>query len=298
MARRSPNEYFIKYLISQNKHETNTILRILEDFNLDGLTSGYVRDLTDQMGEFPDPYKPNVKSHKMSQGFLRKHKVRDLWFPSPHVQEAYAILSNAQLRSDIEQLLLSPLRIEDIVRRAGKAREISLSVEGVEAFGHYFWNKSLLSMDEWVDYLENRHNAPPGTVHSSVTALQASPDMAELLVPWVVGLEGVPKDLNTGVVHRRIRDSVFLKFLEVERQPASLAHSKMLKNYMDVIRAAEAEMRQSDVALKDVLKEFEKFRMRKEVDEVPSIEEVAGPNFSHSGEGDEEDKVKYDNFEG
>jgi hypothetical protein len=59
----------------------------------------------------------------------------------------------------------------------------------------------------------------------------------------------------------------------------------MMKNYMDVIRAAESEMRQSDVALKDVLAAFEKFRLRKDKKTIPAIEEVAGPNFSQSGEG-------------
>ena len=293
MASRSPSEYFVKYLISQGKHDPNTILRLLEDLCLDGLTSGYIRDLTRKMEPFPSVFKPDVKTHRPSQKYLRDQGVRDLWFPNPHVEEAYAILSDAQLRSDVEQLLLSPLRVEDIVKRIVNAHSVSLTIAGVESFSHYFWKKSLLSMDEWVDYLENR----PGS-YQSITAMRVAPDMATEVVPWVVGLEGVPKNLNTGVVHRRIRDTFFLKMLEVERQPASLAHSKMCKNYMDIIRAAEAEMRQSDVALKDVLKEFEKFRMKKDTTAVPAIEEVAGPNFSHSGEGDDDEKIKYDDFEG
>jgi hypothetical protein len=135
-------------------------------------------------------------------------------------------------------------------------------------------------MAEWVEFLDGRTDS-----YDSVTILRASPDMAKVMVPWVTGMSGPPSNLNAGSVARRIRDIAFLKVLEVERQPATLAHSKMLKNYMDVVRGAEAEMRQSDVALKDVLSAFDKFRLRRDDEPIPSIEDVAGPNYSQSGEG-------------
>jgi hypothetical protein len=100
-----------------------------------------------------------------------------------------------------------------------------------------------------------------------------------------MGYSGPPANLNTGTVSKRIRDVAFMKILEIERNPATLAHSKMMKNYSDVVKMAESEMRQSDVALKDVLQAFEKFRLRRDDSTVPAIEEVAGPNYSRSGEG-------------
>jgi hypothetical protein len=273
---RSPSEHFIKFLISQDKHDTNMILRILEDYGLDGISSMYVDGLRARMDPIPEP---NL-SDRGFKDWLRRHGIRDLWFPNNAVQEAYTILSEANLRSTIQALLLSPLRLEDITKRINKRFEINLSPEGVQAFGHYFWNKKLLSQEEWVGFLDGRTSA-----YESITVMRASPDVATAVVPWVTGVGGIPQDLNTGVVARRVRDVAFLKVLEIERQPATLAHSKMMKNYHDVIRGMEAEMRQSDVALKDVLKAFEKFRLRKDSASVPSIEEVAGPNFSRSGEG-------------
>jgi hypothetical protein len=144
-------------------------------------------------------------------------------------------------------------------------------------------------MHEWVELLESRPEAA-----NSTAVLRVSPDMAQALVPWVLGMAPPPASLNTGVVARRMRDIAFLKVLEVERQPATLAHSKMMKNYMDVIKDAESEMRQSDVALKDVLAAFEKFRLRKNSDKIPSIEEVAGPNYSQSGAGTGRNEVLAD----
>jgi hypothetical protein len=170
--------------------------------------------------------------------------------------------------------------VEEVVLRLNKHHGISLTPEGVQAYGHYFWNKRLLPVHEWIEYLEQRPSAA-----NSIAVLRVSPDMAQALVPWVMGMSGPPTTLNTGVVARRLRDIAFLKVLEIERQPATLAHSKMMKNYMDVIKDAEGEMRQSDVALKDVLRAFEKFRLRKDGGSIPSIEEVAGPNYSQSGAG-------------
>lgn len=283
---RSPSEYYIKFLISQREHDENVILRILEDFDLEGLTGQYIKDLQRKMEPFPDPWKPGAKDPQ-SDEYLRKHGIKDLWYPSAAVKEAYTILGSPQLRADVEQLLLAPLRVEEVVDRLNKHHGIKLTVAGVSAFGHYFWNRRLLSMDEWVSFLENR----PGA-YKKTAVLKVSPDVAKTIVPWLSGMTGPPPGFNSGSVSRRVRDVAFLKVLEIEHQPATLAHSKMMKNYMDVIRGAESEMRQSDVALKDVLRAFEKFRMRKDADQIPSIEQVAGPNYSQSGEGtDHADEV-------
>lgn len=279
MPNRSPSEYFIRFLLSQREHDPGQILRILEDFGLDGINVAYIKRLQGGMEPYPEPWDPTEKSGS-TRVYLKEHGIHDLWFPHQHVKEAYTVLSAPQLRADVQQLLLSPLRVEEVTKRINKHHDIKLTVEGVEAFRHYFWNKSLLSMAEWMEYLEGRPMAP-----ESITMLRISPDVAQSLVPWIAGMSGPPANLNTGTVARRMRDIAFLKVLEIERSPATLAHSKMMKNYADVVRGMEAEMRQSEVALRDVLKAFEKFRLHKDESTVPSIEEVAGPNYSRSGEG-------------
>ena len=155
-----------------------------------------------------------------------------------------------------------------------------LTAEGVEAFGHYFWNRKLLSMGEWVAYMEDKPWA-----YTRITSLRASPDTADMVVPWLAGMSGPPSSINTGAVARRLRDVAFLKVLEIEREPASLDHARMMKDYMSVIKAAEDEMRQRDVALREVLNAFEKFRMKKDDRQIPAIEDVAGVNYSQSGGG-------------
>jgi len=259
-------------------------MAILEDHQLASLGRRYLEELKEKMEPFPDPWVTTPtgeeENYKITMDYLRKQNIYELWFPTPAVNEAFKILGDPRLRENTEQLILSSLRFEEIVAKLNKYHVTTLTVEGVSAFQHYFWNRRLLSMTEWVEFMDHK----PGS-YARITTIIASPDVQDMVVPWLSGMTGPPSSINTGVVARRMRDVAFLKVLEIEKQPASIIHSKMMKNYMDVITAAENEMRQSDVALKEVLQAFEKFRMKKTVGKIPSIEMLAGVNYSHSGSG-------------
>jgi len=295
---RSPSENFIKFLISKKEFQPAQIIAMLEDYGLHyNVTTESLRTLQRLLGEIPDPedITGNVLEQRASKDWYRKHGILGLWVPSDDVRGAYALLTQSRIRKDLEPLLLSPLRIEEVTNRINKHHSISLPATVIEAFGHYFWNKNAMSMKEWMVFLAER-----GDAWSSTVALKASPDVASMVVPWVTGMSGPPPNLNTGFVARRMRDVAFMKVLETERDPATIDHSKMMKNYMDVIKASESEMRQSDVALKDVLKAFEKFRMKRHDTAVPSIEDVAGMNYSQSGggtDGRSDDEVLLEEFQ-
>ena len=289
MGARSPAEFFIKFLLSKQEHDLNAIIRMLEDYGIDSANASYLRRLQGQLDPRPDPW--DLTSVEVKT-YLRKHGIHDLWFPNAAVQEAFSILSGAALRTHVEQLALSPLRVEEMVIRLNNHYATKLTAEGLQAYGHYFWNKGLMTTQEWIEYLESRPMAA-----ENISIMRVSPEMAQTLVPWATGMGGVPNNLNTGTVSRRMRDVAFLKVLETEHQPATLAHSKMMKNYMDVIKIAEDQMRQSDVALKDVLSAFEQFRLRKDEGNIPSIEAVAGPHYSKSGQGTDLAKNPLEEFD-
>jgi hypothetical protein len=276
---RSPSEYFIKFLISKQEYDENTIVAVLEDHQLYAIGISYIRKLKAQMEPFPTPWDPTGSKGPTAalstKEYLRKEKIYDIWYSTEPVQEAYRILGEPKIREGVEQLLLSPLKVEDVARRLSAHFGVTLTPEGLSTFAHYFWNKSLLTMEEWVDLMDGKPSA-----YERITTLRVSPDVADMVVPWLAGISGPPPSINTGSVARRLRDVAFLKILEIERKPADIAHSKMMKNYSDVISSAEEQMRQSDVALKEVLNAFEKFRLKKDDKDIPSIDEVAGTNYS------------------
>lgn len=283
---RSPAEYFTKYLISM--YPDSEVVEQASGLRIWGVTLQEVQRLRREMQPLPDPYDPADPNNLATRQYLRKHGIHDLWYRTPAVNEAILIVNDPTLRASLEKLLLSPLKISEIVHQL-TTQEFPLSNEGVQAFSHYFWNKKLLSPEEWGVFINER----PGS-YARTVALAAPADTAALVVPWVAGVSGLPANIGTGQVARRIRDVAFMKILEIERMPANLAHSKMMLNYSKIVKDMEGELRQSDVALKDVLKAFDKFRLRKDTRDIPSIEEVAGPNFSQSGEGTDTSRMIQD----
>jgi hypothetical protein len=282
---RSPAEYFIRFLFSRREHDVDTIEGVLDDHEIAYPTGRYLEKVQLSLEPYPEPFaavpkKKDKDAHLVTRQWMKRKGIHDLWYPTEPVQEAYRILGEPRVRALTEDLLLSPMRVEDATIQLNKYFKISLTPDGVATYGHYFWNKILLTDDEWMSLLDERK--PNGAAQSIV---RAAPDTANMIVPWVTGLSGPPPNITSGSVSRRIRDVAFMKLLEIERQPAGELHSRTMSQYMKVVCSAEAEMRQSDVALKDVLTAFEKFRLNKNTKPVPSIEEVAKLNYSQSGAG-------------
>jgi len=282
---KSPAEYFIRFLFSRRESDVDTVEAVLDDHEIVYPTSRYLERVRSSLDPYPDPFvtipsKKAKEAHLTTRQWLKRKGIHDLWYPNEAVQEAYRILGEPRVRAMAEDLLLSPLRVEEVATQINGHYKIHLTPEGVSTFGHYFWNKMLLTDNEWMDLLqERRPNA------ASQAIVRAAPDVANMVVPWVTGLSGPPPNITSGSVARRVRDVAFMKLLEIERKPAGEENSRTMSQYMKVICSAENEMRQSDVALKDVLAAFEKFRLNKDVQQVPSIEKVAKLNYSQSGAG-------------
>lgn len=282
---RSPAEYFIRFLFSKGDLEPDSIEAILDDHEIPYPAGNYLRRVRDKLQPFPEPFvevpsKKERKAYLATKQWLRRKAIHDLWYPTEAVQEAYRILGEPRVRALAEDLLLSPMRVEEMTLHLNKHFKINLTPEGISVYGHYFWNKTLLNDDEWMELLDERK--PRG---AATAIVRVAPDVANLVVPWVTGLSGPPPNITSGTVARRVRDTAFRKLLEMERSPAGESDAKTMSLYMKTITAAESEMRQSDVALKDVLSAFEKFRLSKDSQQVPSIEKVARLNYSQSGGG-------------
>lgn len=302
-AVRSPCEYYIRYLISRQQIELpdpppppepeegeepeepeskfipDEIIRHLDKLQLDGLSHSYIRNLIETMEPFPEPFFPDG-SDLPSRKYLKSHKIYDIWNPTPGVREAQHILMDSYLREKLEPLLLSPMSHANIARRLRKYTSIALTKDGVDAYAHYFWNRKLLSQGEWLRYLEGRPNR---NVYSQ--SLMTSPDMAVQHLPWVVGISGPAQGFNSAEAAARIGQIALKHALEIEHKPANFETTNALRNCMVTIEKADQVMRRSDVALRDVLKQFQKFRMKVDDAKVTDIQQLTAGNFSKSGEG-------------
>lgn len=306
-AYRSPCENYIRYLITrqhlelpepppplepeegeepeepEDKFVPDDILRHLESLQLDGLSHSYIRGLIESMKPFPDPFFPDG-SDLETRKYLRRFKIYDLWNPTQAVQEANHILADPYLREKLEPLLLSTLSHVVIARRLRKYTAIALTKDGVDAYSHFFWNRKLLTQGEWMRYLEGRPNR---NVYSQ--SLTTSPDVATQHLPWVVGISGPAQSFNSAEAAARIGQIALKQALEIEHKPANFETTNALRNCMVTIEKADQVMRRSDVALRDVLKQFQKFRMKVDDAKVIDVQQLTAGNYSKSGEGTDVD---------
>jgi hypothetical protein len=118
-------------------------------------------------------------------------------------------------------------------------------------------------------------------------------DLVPKHLPWVVGISGPSDEFNMVKAAARIGQIAIKHAIELEHQRCSVDSSMALKNCMTTLKEANNILRQSDVALQDVLKQFQQFRMKMDRSKVIEIQALTPQgNYSKSGEGtdiDDED---------
>ena len=306
MSIRSPNEIYIRYLISRQHLDSLQRLEMEEDedqeiewlkpkiilshllsLRLDGVDEDYIRLVASEMCPMPIPFKPIEDKHTISRKFLKKFKIYDLWHQTAAVREAQLILTDLFLREKLEPLLLSSMTHRNIAKKLRRHTSIVLTAEGVDAYAHYFWNRNMLTQYEWMSYL----NKPYRNVYKQ--SLTASPDLVSRHLPWVIGIDGPAQNFSSADAAARIGQIALKHALELEHVPASHETSNALKNYMVTIEKADQIMRRSDMALRDVLAQFKKFRMKVNSAKIVDAKQLTGGNYSKSGEGTD---IKDDDF--
>jgi len=281
---RSPSEFFIRFLFSaQEDPDVDEVRAKLINLGLDCVDISYLESLSQTMEPRPDDYQPDNPRHRPTREYLKKHKIYDMWNPTPAVKEAQLILLDVFLREKLEPMLLSSMPHHQIANRLRKYTAIALSEQGVLAYAHYFWNRSLMPQSLWVDYLKRRFG------NSYVQGVQTPRDLASKHMPWVVNISGPYGTFNTAEASARIGQIAFKHALELEHEKATVETTMALKNCMITIEKADVIMRRSEVALRDVLRQFQRFRVKLADAKIVPIQQLTDGNYSKSGEGTDTD---------
>jgi hypothetical protein len=284
---RSPSEFFIKYLLSKADEEANEqlIMDQLDRLGLDGLNLNYIRRVQEEMGPRPDPFLPEDPTHMPSRRWLKGLKIFDMWAQTPSTKEAFVILQDAYVQEKLRPLLLSSMHPAVIAKRLRKYTSIPLTRDGVTAYRHYFWNRMLMTQGQWMEYFNDQAG-------SNVLAqgLLTPTDLVPKHLPWVVGISGPSAGFNMVEAAARIGQIAVKHAIELENVRCSVDTSMALKNCMTTLEKANAILRQSDVALQDVLRQFQQFRMKMDRTKIIEIQALTPQgNYSKSGEGTDVD---------
>lgn len=168
MIRRSPCEYYTKYLILQSVKKTDAeIKQLLHDEQLDFISVTYMTKLRAQCRP-PEPFFPFDKKHTRSRNFLISEGVEDLFENTKDVQLAKSILKAPRAKEFVEAMTLTAAPVQAIALALSRQRQAQYTNGAVRAYQRYFWNIELVDTTEMRALLAIRSDLAQGSTDTDV----------------------------------------------------------------------------------------------------------------------------------
>lgn len=295
-----PAEQFIKYLMIKNMAHmqqlgtalqegvtviptgsNDSIMKSLDDWGFLPPQPNYLSLLRNSLPDPPPNFNPADRLNRPSIQYLREQKVYDIFFPSAATEEAWTILQHPRQRQIVEQVLMARCCNKAILQRINKKHNLMLTEEGVQTFGHYFWNVDLLTFDEWGRYLYDR-----SAMYADYMALLRAPPN---LLFFKLQIE---QQLESKDMIKQAQIIAFNNLQQVNLIPGTdSAKVKAIGVLIKSVVECDSALSASDAALSGVLKKFESFRMEHPQVPAPDIKQLA-PDNTFSGSGVRVDKEK------
>lgn len=272
---RHPSETFIKFLLIRDPGISGeAVQKSLTQWGILSAADELLEDLRNSLPMRPSGFDPYDRLHRASMRYLRDQEVYELFFQTPAVEEAWAILGDPTKRLAVEQILLARLDLKLMAKKLNAKNEWHLTADGMAAYRHVFWNVKLLSFDEWGRYLYGRS----ALYERYMGLLQATPQLAFFHLR-------LDQTLESKNMIRRTQEIAFFTLEEVAQKPgAGPDKVKAINMLGKTIVDCHIAMSTSDMALKEVLKQFERFRMVHPEMAAKDIKTLA-PAGNYSGSG-------------
>lgn len=272
---RQPYEFFVKYLLIRDPGVSDAqILRTLEQWSLLSPDPNYLGFIRSELPPPPVGFDPANRIHRSSMAYLRDQRVYELFYPTSATEEAWDILSDPDKRLIVEQILLARLDLKIAAQKVNRKNGWFLTVQGLEIYRHFFWNVRLLTFDEWGRFLYGRS----ALYERYMGLLQAPRELAF----FHLRLE---QTLESKQMIRRAQEIAYFTLEEVAQKPgAGPDKVKAINMLTKSITECHEAQSTSDMALKEVLKQFERFRLEHPQESPRSVRDLA-PAGNYTGSG-------------
>ncbi len=273
---RHPAEHCIKYLFTRDPRTSDErTWHTMQDWGFLQPEDGYfgkVRESLEQ--DKPRDLNPANRLHRPSVTYLRKQGIYEAFHPNPAMEEAWEILADPEKRLVVEQVILSRLDPKSAAAKVNKKQGWFLTAEGIQLYRHYFWNVKLLTFDEWGRFLKNR-------------SMMTDRYLSLLQGPQSIAFHHLRLDqvIESKDMLKRAQEIAYCTLEEVALVPGCGTEKvAAIKSLASTVIACHEAQSSSDMALKEVLKQFEKFRMEHPQLPPKDIRQLApAGNFSGSG---------------
>lgn len=275
-----PAKFYIIFLMCTLEKPT------LKNINTSLRSSGYVEIETEYLDTLksslprtPTDFRPWDSKHRPSRSWLTKVGIYRMLHPDEYVNEMMdLIMARPRVRESVERLSLGNLEPSEISSKLS-SKGYHLSDNSIANYIHYFWNNKSMSLSDWSHYLEEDQRTSPekGTYEGALKGGSA-------VALYRLGIES---EVDTRRVMQELQSELYHSFLEIKALPMSIKKIEMLSAVTRSLTKIDERLQQSDSALTDVLKKFEKFRVKAPVEGFKSLGRIASKgSVSRNHQGD------------
>lgn len=267
-----PAWFFILYLmLAVDSPTLETVNSSLALYGLAPCTPACFARAFEAVNPLPEEFLPFVRQHAATRTYLRKLRVQSLFLPEAHTEEMRdVLLRDPRLRFRVETLLLGRVSAQQISGQLGKAGH-PISAEAVGEFRHYFWNTEEMSIEDWVEYLASDDGGRTGVSgyrNTFTSALFCGREVA-------LHRAGLSRTVDVQESLERMAAELDATFREIQQLPLSVQKVEMLTTTIRTMLRVDERRQESDAALQDVLKRFERFRLRQDQAKLPTLGTLA-----------------------
>lgn len=290
MIRRTPCEYFLKYLIIHpDGLSDGKIQERLQELGLDNLGDYYITKQREKLRP-PSPFYPFDQYHNRSQRFLIKEGVQALFLHDSDALTALKILEFPRHKEFVEAMIMAYAPFEAIADSLTRHKKFRCKAKAIELFKHYFWNIDLLDSvqmralidiratsaahhaDERVkgqaEPLRKAHYNDPRRVISQLPYAPMSAVMAQMKM----GL--MPARVNLTKVVEKTREAAAMAAYEA-LSSGGIRDSQRARDFAEVVRAM-TEVLDTIVRPEENLREdLAQIALRTEDSTVPYIHQLS-----------------------
>lgn len=263
---------FILYLLVALEDPTlATVNSTLALHGLAACTETCLRRAFAEVNPIPAEFFPTSRTHVGTRNYLRRLRIQSLFTPEGHTEEMRdRLLADPRLRARVETLLLGRVPTQQIARRLTKEGD-QISHEAVEEFRHFFWNTQEMSLEDWAEYFSRDSGGRTGLGNQRGTftaALFCGPEVA-------LHKAGLSRTVDVQASLERMASELDTTFREIQQLPLSPQKVEMLTTTVRTMLRVDERRQESDAALQDVLRRFERFRLRQDTAKLPTLGTLA-----------------------
>jgi len=257
---KQPNEYWLKYMLLFSGLSSGQIREAARMYAMPEPTEAYLRELSTQLDE-TRPARLDLNNNP-TRVWVRRQRVMSLASEQPDAIRARDILGQTKLRPVLEALIICDASLKDITKYVVEVCGVKLSKKTIDFYRHYFWNRDLLSSNEWLEYLESH---PNGEVLS-----QCYKQGLEYAL-WRLGyrVELSQKDVIRSVFHESA-----MRFFETTTSPNNRDTAMTAKMWAENIFKATEEMNKTGDEVRQVLDELKTVAIKLGKRDISSIEDL------------------------